>query len=535
MQRGSQRRGSSAHPNAGASMHRILIVRRLTRMPMAVAMLVLSALPFAFVAIPPLGDVPGHMGSFAAAAYAGDPAFGRLMGYRWHPVPNLGTDLLVFALQRPLGIVRATWLVTAAIPVLLAGGILLLARTLNRDGAAAIGWALIFVYSFPLNYGFLNYMLGLALVLIGLAGWIRLDAHPRWREAAAWVALPVAFLCHVVAGCLLALLIGTRELAEMRPWAHRPQTWPQTRPLSGLLRGLRPLLSVPVMLVLWRLDSRSIAGHTGYSVGAKFRQTVLLLRDQSMALDIGSLLLALAVFVVGWRRGARPHRAVRLGLAALTALFVLTPYRLAGSSYADGRLLPLIPMLLFATQDWRGVDPRLTRLVAASGLALLLLRTGVTTAGFTAYARRYEVELGALSAIAPYSRVLVLDMRDCTELAHWRTDRLDHLGEMAIVRRRSWTNSEWDVDGGHLLQVRYRPSPRFFDDPSQYVWPDSCHGGPRNPTMGQALAAAPFDGIDALWLINAPLPAGYRNGRLALRWRHGDSAVYAVTPAPIRR
>ena len=53
--------------------------------------------------------------------------------------------------------------------------------------------------------------------------------------------------------------------------------------------------------------------------------------------------------------------------------------------------------------------------------------------------------------------------------------------------------------------------------------------------MAQALAAAPFDGVDALWLINAPLPAGYRNGRLSLRWRRGDSAVYAVTPAPIRR
>ena len=505
-------------------------------MPVAVALLALLATPFGFVTIPPLTDVPGHMGSFAAAAHAGDPAFARLMGYRWHPVPNLGTDLLVFALQPALGIVWATWLVTAAIPVLLAGGILLLARTLNRDGAAAIGWALVFVYSFPLSYGFLNYMLGMALALLGLAGWIRLDAHPRRREAAALVALPVAFLCHAVAGCLLALLIGTRELAEARAWAHRSRTRPPLRLLLRLLLGrLWPLLSVPVMLVLWRLDSHSLAGRNGYSVSAKLRQLVLLLRDQSMALDIGSLLLALLVFVVGWRRGARPHRAVALGVTALVVLFVLTPYRLAGSSYADGRLLPLIPMLLFATQDWRGVDPRLARLVATGGLVLLLLRTGVTATGFASYAQRYRVELGALSAIAPHSRVLVLNMRDCTNFAHWRTDRLDHLGEMAIVRRRSWTNSEWDVDGGHLLQVRYRPSPRFFDDPSQYVWPDSCGGGPRNPTMRDALAAIPFNGIDALWLIDAPLPTGYRNPQLVLRWRHGDSAVYAVTPAPLRR
>ena len=502
-----------------AQTTRVPVVARITRAPVMVIALLLLALPFLFVAIPPLSDVPGHMGSSAAAVHAHDPAFARLMGYRWHLVPNLGTDLLVFALQPLLGLTRAYWLVTAAIPLLLGAGIFMLARTLNRDGAAAIGWALIFVYSFPFNYGFINYMFGVGLALAGFVAWIRLDRHPRAREAATWVWVPVVFLCHVVAGCLLVLFIGAREISG----APRPLA------LGRLAGRLRPLLSSVVILVLWRLDANSIAGQNHYSLGAKRDALVMLLRDQNIVLDIASVLLAAVVFVVGWRRGARPHAAVTTALAALLMLFVVTPYRLSGSSYADERLLPLIPMLAFATQDWSGVDRRLARLVAAGGLLLLGLRVGVTTAGFAAYDRRYDTELAALQAIAPYSRVVVLNMRDCTPFSHWRGNRLDHLSDLAIVARRSWINSEWDVDGGHLLQIRYRPSPRFYDDPSQYVWPASCGGvARRHPTLQDALAALPLDGIDDLWLLDTTLPPGYRNGRLAIRWHGGDSTLYAV-------
>ena len=498
-----------------------------TCVPVAACVLALLGLPFLFVTIPPLTDVPGHMGGTAVAVYAHDPAFARLLGYRWALVPNLGTDLLTFALQPLLGLVRAYWLVTMAIPVLLGAGILLLARTLNRDGAAAVGWALIFVYSFPLSDGFLNYMLGLALALLGFVGWMRLDRAPRRREAAAWVLVPLVFLCHVVAGCLLALLIGARE------WRAAP------RPLlvRRLLGRVRPLLVWTVaILVSWRLSSQSIAGRNHYSVGAKLRALVMLVRDQNIMLDIGTLLLAAVVFAVGWRRGARPHPAVAVALVALMVLFVATPYRLGGSSYADGRLLPLIPMLAFATQDWRRVDGRLARLVAVAGLALFAGRIGVTTAGFAAYDRRYVAELQALRWIAPYSRVAVLNMRDCSNFTHWRADRLDHLDGMAIVATRSWTNSGWDVDGGQLLQVRYRPSPPFYDDPSEFVWPATCAGiGSRNPTVSQALAALPLDGLDDVWLIDTALPAGIRDARLALRWQGADSAVYAVLPPPVSR
>ena len=492
------------------------------RAPVAALICAAMAVPFLFATIPPLTDLPGHMGASAVEAYADDPVFARLMAFHWRLVPNLGTDLVVAALQGMLGLTRAYWVAAAMIPPLLAAGILAVARCLNPRGAAAAPWALLFVYSDLMNYGFLNYMLGAALSLLCFAAWIRLDDRAGLREAATWIAVPLLFLCHVVAGCLFVLFAGAREYARM---AGR---WPD----RAFLRRVRPLLSSVVILVLWRLSAQSFAGTNRFSVSAKYNAMFTLLRDQDIRLDVGSLVLALAVFVAGWRAGARPHRAVRPALLVLLLLFLATPFSLGGSSYADARLLPLVPMLAFATQDWSRAGPRPQRLVASCGFAVLALRLTVTTAGFAAYDARYTAELAALPHIAEHGRVIVLDRRPCGTIASWRTDRLDHLGDLAIAYRRAWTNSQWDVDGAHLVRILYRPSPRFYDDPSQYVWPSRCASlEKKRPTIHDALAAIPFDGIDDLWLIDASLPNGYRNPRLSLQWQGEDSALYSVLPA----
>jgi len=502
-------------------MRRILNSWLTLRAPVAVAICLLLMVPFFFCSIPPLTDLPGHMGSAAVAAYADDPVFASRMGFEWHLIPNMGTDLIVAVLRRALGLIWSYRALAASIPFLLATGLIMLARTLNPRGAASTAWALVFIYSYPLNNGFLNYMLGVALSLICVASWIRLDRHVHLREVAAWLVIPLVFLCHVVAGCLLVLFIASRELDLVR----------RSGRIRTLLVRCRPLLSSVAIILLWRLTSRSFSGTNRYSVPAKFNALVMLLRDQSFLLDVGTLILALVVFIVGWKRGARPNRAVVPALLGLILLFIITPTVLGGSDYADERLLPLIPMLAFATQDWSGVGPRLSRLVALSGLAVLFIRLAVTTEGFTSYNHTFAAELRALQYLPEHSRVIVLNTRDCSALRHWRGNRLDHLGELAIVFRRAWTNSEWDVDGGHLLQIRYRPSVSFYDDPSEYVWPSSCGGiAHKHPTMRDALANIPFGGIDYLWLIDARLPPGYSDPRLTMRWNDGGSSLYAVQP-----
>ncbi len=501
---------------------------------MALACAVLATLPFWFVTIPPLTDVPGHMGRAAIAAGQDDPAFRALMGFVWHPVPNLGADLIVEALRHAVSITRAYWLVAAAIPALLTAGVFAVARALNRTGAAATGWALVFVWSFPFNYGFLNYLLGVGLSLLGFAAWVRLDARPRLREALTWLTVPLIFLCHAISGSMFSLFVASREFAAVERLDRRD--------ILAFLRRLRPLIAGVAIIVIWRLSTQTIAGVNEIGVRQKLNALIMVLRDQNIVFDIGSLIAAVAVAVTGWRRGARVNRAVVPAMLFLMALFVVMPSRLSGSHFADMRLLPVIPLLFFAAQDWSRVPPSLARGVAMSGYALFAARLAVTAFGFAAYERDYRAQLAVLPLIPAHSRVIVLSESACNAAKHWRSDRRGHLGELLAVYRQSWSNGQWDTDGGHLTQVRWRPSAAFYHDPSQHFWSVQClkPGVPDRWSFADAMGQLPYGRFDYLWLIGAH-PAIAASERLSPVWTGpGGSILYratanasSATPVPI--
>lgn len=492
----------------------------------------LATLPFWFVTIPPLTDVSGHIGRAAIAAQQGDAAFAALMGFRWYPEPNLGADLIVEALRHVMSITQAYWLVSAATALLLTLGLFAVARRLNPQGAAGLPWALLFVWSYPFNYGFLNYMLGVALSFLGLALWIRLDGQPRLREGLTWFGVPLVFLCHAVGGSMLSLFIGSREfmasdLRSRRGWID-------------FLTRVRPLIVGFAIIIVWRLSTQSIAGANEIGMRQKLNALIMMLRDQNIWLDIGSVVAAIAVFAYGRFRGARINAALVPAILFLIVLFLVMPSRLAGSHFADMRLLPVIPMLVFAGQDWRGVAG--ARWVTAAGFILVAVRLAVTTAGFTAYQRDYDAQLAALDHVPLHSRVIVLSESACDATRHWRSDRRGHLGELLQVYRRSWSNGQWDTDGGHLTQVRWRPSPAFYHDPSQHFWADNClkPGVPDRWSFADATRQLPYGRFDYLWLIG-PHPALQDTSMLAPVWRGPDDSILyrasaktsSATPAPI--
>jgi hypothetical protein len=493
---------------------------------------ILATLPFWFVTIPPLTDVPGHMGRAAIAALQGDPAFAALMGFRWYPEPNLGADLIVEALRHIVSITCAYWFAAAVIPFLLTLGLFAVARRLNRDGAAALPWALLFVWSYPFSYGFLNYMLGVALSFLGLALWIRLDARPQWREALTWLGVPLVFLCHAVGGSMVSLFIASREFSAS-----------DLRSRNGwidFINRVRPLMAGVVIIVVWRLTTQSIAGATEIGIRQKSNAIVMLLRDQNLWLDTGSLVAALGVYLFGRIRGARVHPALVPAILFLIPLFIVMPSRLAGSHFADMRILPVIPMLVFIAQDWRGIAG--ARWVTLAGFALIALRLVLTTIGFVGYDRDYRAQIAALDHVPLHSRVIVLEESECDGVRNWVHDRRGHLGELLQVYRRSWSNGQWDTDGGHLTQIRWRPSAAFYHDPSQHFWPAKClkPGVPDRWSFAQAMAALPYGRFDYLWLIDVHPPVA-PSPLLTPVWKGpGGSILYrasaktsSATPAPI--
>ena len=476
----------------------------------------LFVLPFLFVSIPPLTDVPGHLGRFAVqTAPAGDPLF-RYFGFRWTLTFNLASDAVV-QLLHPIGPLPVVWVLCAVTPVLTALGIVAVARVLNPRGAHALPWALLFVYNFPFFWGFLNWSLTAAGALLALAAWVAMAAVPRARAALFLLVTPLLLIGHGVAGVVaVGLIVG--HAAGGAPDGRRARlarTWPV-------------VLAAAATIAVWKLIGASGGGLTVWLPYRKAEAVLMMLRDQNALLDVGSVVASAVIWWLGRRWGARTAPAAIGPLAVVVALFLLTPSLIGGSDRIDTRLAPLIAMLAFAVQDWSAVPRRRRRAVVACGWALLAVRLAVTTVSFAGYDRRYAAELAALDHVRARARILTLTQVDCGR-AGWRSQRLEHLAALVTPLRRAWA-----IGGVQLLTVRYRPAPAYASDPSQLVWAAPCidarlpfaardrHG------LAETLPRLPLDRVDYLWLIDARLPAGHTDPRLRPVWRDDISALYAI-------
>ena len=496
-----------------------------------IAVLLVCA-PFALVEVPPLIDVPGHMGAAAIEAAGPGNPLEQYFTWKWVFTLNIGGGVLMKVLGAQFGILAAGWWSTVLATGLFAGGCLWTIRMLNPKGGHAAAWSLMFVFSFPLLTGFLNYILatGLSLTAFGASLWLE-QRNPKARAAMLVVAQPVAMLCHAIGGLLLALLVGAhafgRAMDELpEGWRWRDLTNRQwLRTLDWKAIGLRlwqacwPLLATVITIVLWKAFSPPVQSMNIWRWDQKAWSFVLTLRDQSKLLDAGTTIIACLLVLVGPFLGAKWR--FRQGMPALMVflLFLAIPSDINGSAFVDIRILPVAAMLGLGLQDWSGARrPQWARAVAYAGMALLAVRLTVTAWSF-------NEQLSALTHVEPGSRVLAFVEHSCLDES-WRNTRRDHLASLASLYRQAWVNDNWAVPGLHMVVPRFRPGRNFTADPSEFVWSRGCAGGWRR-SVDTALKYAPIERVDYVWLIDTGLPRR-ADPRLQLVWQEGRSLLFKV-------
>ena len=112
------------------------------------------------------------------------------------------------------GLELAVKLIVLTIPPLTAVGLLWIAREVHGRIPATALFALPLAYSYPFQFGFVNFALSMALALNAFALWLRLARLGRLRLRAV-LFVPIGFLlwlCHTFGWGVLGVLAFSAEL-----------------------------------------------------------------------------------------------------------------------------------------------------------------------------------------------------------------------------------------------------------------------------------------------------------------------------------
>jgi hypothetical protein len=503
----------------------------------AFLLVLLTAVPLLAPDIPPLVDLPGHMGRYRVQiALAESEALQNFYRFEWRLIGNLGIDLLVIPLEQIFGLELAVKLVVLSIPPLTAAGLLLIARVVHGTLPPTAALALPFAYSFPFHFGFVNFCLAIALALLSFALWRWLAIKGRFRlRAAIFLPLSVAlWVVHTFGWGVLGVLAYAAEMVRHR---DEGKSWFSAWYLAAF--DCLPLVLPMLLMVAWR--SGQVGGQTGdwFNWDYKFRWFYMMLRDRwemfdtsCVALLSSVILIALFIMMRGLvflppeRRRVDFSRMLAMFAIFLAIVFLLLPRIVFGSAYADMRLAPYaFAMALLAIRFHPRANARTLHWIAIASLAFFLVRTGATTVSFWLYDRTYDRELGALERVPVGARLASFIGVDCRQ--PWAMSRLEHMPAMAIVRRDAFSNDQWTMVGAQLLTVHYPEGGRFVRDPSQMVTGRQCRGE-HWLSLDNTLTRLPRDAFDYIWLIQPPRHDPALTRGLEPVWRNGSSVLYRV-------
>jgi len=500
--------------------------------------ILICALPLLWPNIPPLVDLPGHLGRYHVQMRIDEvPVLREFYDFKWSLIGNLGVDLLVVPLAALIGLEPAVKLITILIPVLTAGGFLWVAREVHGRIPPTAFFVLPIVYCYPLNFGFVNFALSMGLAFLAFAFWLRLARLGRLKLRAG-LFVPISILlwvCHAFGWGTLGVMAFSAELVrqvDLKRGFFK----------GGFKTGLHVFaLTPPVLLMLLWRSGEDVGGFTGawFRWKLKLDWVLMILRDRwqwwdEASLAVIGLVLLLPLFLF---RRLEYSRNLAASAIFLAIVFVCLPRIVFGSNYADMRLAPYVLAVFVIAIRYRPAwTGRAGTALAVLGLSFFAARISANTASFWMFDRAYDRELAAVAHIPEQARVVSFVGVRCRR--EWSQSRLEHLPALALVRRNAFSNDQWSMSGAQLLTARYPGADFWFSrDPSQQVLARPCRGE-RWMTLNQSLATFPRDMFDYVWLISPPAYDPALTSGLQEVWRSGTSVLYRVAdrrplaPAP---
>ena len=308
---------------------------------------VLLVLPLWIVKYPPLLDYPNHLARIFILTHINDPnyQFSQYYTVTFGPYPYLTMDVLLMGLQKVFNFFTGGRIILSlcALGVPLAAWFFV--RQANRENTSLACWGLLTGYNIFFLWGFVNWQLSMALVILVTGLWIRYLARPtivRWL--ALLLIVTVLYFTHLQGFGLAGLVITAYAALAGKGFRSIAR---------ALAQGWALFLPGGTLHMITRITTRETTAAWAmnfHPLSDKWDRLYFFMQGYSPRMDTITLLVLLGCAIAArWRnrefKWNHPWPAIVAGLFLLYWIFPGYGVNWAGDD-ADVRLLPFIFMLL---------------------------------------------------------------------------------------------------------------------------------------------------------------------------------------------
>ena len=314
------------------------------------ALLALALVPLALADPLPLVDLPNHLArAYVLANIDTSTVFARYFETNWQFLSNLGGDIVLPPLLGVMSPHAASVLFAAMLLIATATAVLAIHRTLFGHWSAFPLLVFLFLYNKPFLWGFLNYVMSVALALWLFFAWLQLRNLAWWLRVPLFAVLTALLApVHLYGFGIYAVLVGTSELSRV---ALAPRaTWGR----GAVTLALNALPFVPGLWLVFASSTTDAPDFIWGSVLGKLHGLLEVVETYNPFEAAFVLVLFGAIFGAGlFTRRIVVHPVMVLGLVVLAIIYFAIPIQLFGSGYAGVRILPVIAIVAAASADWR--------------------------------------------------------------------------------------------------------------------------------------------------------------------------------------
>lgn len=386
------------------------------------ALFALALLPLFATPILPFIDYYNHIARYYVLAHPdATPAFAASYTPRWAILPNIGLDVIAAAAMRILPPAIVPHLIIITLFATLYSGVLALNRALtSRTSLLVAMFTIPLLYSFILNWGFANFLLGLGTMFWALAWWLNTRQNLKKALPFACLLAALIFFIHGLAFALYGLILGALELGLFL-------NQPDRRPLK-FLKTLPPLAIqalLPVALFLAAPTSQSPEGLTNADEAiarlkaagqlgtrlidlAAYRLTTIIrvAEGPSLGFDILSGAAIVLIVILMVNRGLiRLHRPLWPAIFMAAVLVLFCPPTMFGVGYVADRMPLLLALLFIAGITARPAEDRFETTLITAATALIALRLAAIALSFAPYAQD-EADFNRVASTLPPSQLV---------------------------------------------------------------------------------------------------------------------------------